>query len=92
MEELVLKLRREIKIFHENFLYRSWFMSLKETEQVFLQRFSFLRRIFVAGGSLSGDGSGISYTTLHHKSDLEFGFLMKYLGFYPVNPLAHLNK
>ena len=49
-------------------------LSLKETEQVFLQHCSFLRRIFVAGGSLSGDRPGIGYTTLHHKSDLEFGF------------------
>ena len=68
-------------------------MSLKETEPVFsLQRCSFLRWIFVAGGSLFGDGSGIGYTTLHHKSDLEFGFLMYYLGFYPVDPMTHLNK
>ena len=49
-------------------------LSLKETDKVFLQHCSFLWRIFVAGGSLSGDRSGIRDTTLHHKLDLEFGF------------------
>ena len=49
-------------------------LSLKETEKVFLQHCSFLCWIFVAGGSLSGDRLGIGYTTLNHKSDLEFGF------------------
>ena len=49
-------------------------LSLKETEQDLLQHCLFLRRIFVAGGSLSGDRSWIGCTTLNHKLDLEFGF------------------